>query len=179
MRAADSAHLPDRQRMPRALRLDLQRTGHRDDRADFAPRAVGDEDLSAGRVRLDPSRQIDGAAHGRIFHPAVRADVADDRLAGVDADAHLDLGHSLLAVSRVHVVHGSLHGHRAGDGALGVVRHRRRGAEDDQDAVAHDLVDRSAIVKDQVDHRLQIVVEEPDRLFRRDALGQGGEASQV
>jgi hypothetical protein len=98
---------------------------------------------------------------------------ADDHLAGVDADAHLDLRQSPLPISRVQAAHGLLHGHRAREGALGVVRRRCGRPEDDEDAVAHDLVDGSAVPEDQVHHGLEIVVQEPDGLLRREPLGQG------
>src|SRR6267143_1540390 len=58
---------------------------------------------------------------------------ADDHLAGVDADAHLDLRQSPLPISRVQAAHGLLHGHRAREGALGVVRRRCGRPEDDED----------------------------------------------
>src|SRR5262249_44936916 len=85
-------HLPGDQRLPGPLGLDLQLSAHADQRRDLLPGALRDQDLPAGRVRLDASRQIDGGAPRSELHAPLRADVTDDYLPGVDADAHLDLG---------------------------------------------------------------------------------------
>ena len=60
--------------------------------ADVLPRRFGDEDLAACGAGLNARGEINVASHHAIFHPLGRTDIADDHLAGVKADPHLDLG---------------------------------------------------------------------------------------
>ena len=66
---------------------------------DLLPRRLRDQDLAAGRVGLDARGEIHVAADHAIFHPLGRADIAHHHLAGMNADAHFDLGQVLLAGS--------------------------------------------------------------------------------
>ena len=84
----------------------------------------------------------------------------DRRLAGAD----------LLAVESVDLMH---HGQRGVQRPLGVVVHRVRGSEDDQHAVALELIDVAAMVQDDPDHSLEVVVQEADQLLGLHALRQG------
>src|SRR4029077_15480171 len=59
--------------------------------ADLLPRRLRDEDLAAGGAGLDTRREVHVASYYAVFHAFGRADIAQHHLAGVDADAHLDL----------------------------------------------------------------------------------------
>ena len=95
-----------------------------------------------------------------VFHAFGRADIAQHHLAGVDADAHLDLGQILLAVPLVDLVHGDLHRQCAGDSALGIVLVPHRCAEQDEDRVADELVDGALIMLDDRHHSGEVAVEQ-------------------
>jgi dihydroxyacid dehydratase/phosphogluconate dehydratase len=54
---------------------------------------VGDLDATGRAERLHPAREVDRVADDRVVLALRRADVAQDRAAAVDADAHLELVH--------------------------------------------------------------------------------------
>jgi hypothetical protein len=86
---------------------------------------------------------------------------------------------ALAVQGRVDGVHGELHLEGAGDGALGVVGVGDRGAEQGEDRVAEELVDRAAVAVDHLGHRAEVDVEDRHDLLRAEALAQRREAAQV
>ena len=72
-----------------------------------------------------------------------------------------------------------LHRDRARHGAPRVVGTRDGRAEDREDRVAHELVDRALVREHDVRHRAQVAVEQAQHLLRRQPLRERGEAAQV
>ena len=70
--------------LPLALEAQPQRAAH------AALHRLGDQDLARLRELLEPVRDVHGVADGGEVGAPVRADVADDDGAGVDADADRD-----------------------------------------------------------------------------------------
>ncbi len=62
---------------------------------------------------------------------------------------------------------------------MGRVLDRHRGAEDDQQAIALELVDVPAVVEHDVHHLAEVAVEKEDQVLRLHLLGKGGEARDV
>src|SRR5690348_3849738 len=120
--------------------------------ADLLPRRLGDEDLTTYGAGLDARGEVHVASHHAVFHALGRADIAEHHLTGVNADAHLDLWQVLLTVLLVNLLHGDLHGHGAGDRALGIVLMPHRCTEQDEDRVADELVDGALILLDDRHH---------------------------
>ena len=119
-----------------------------------AHRLVGrrpDHDVSRRRDELlHAGGDVDRVAEHRVVHAPLRADLADDRLAGVDRDADLD--RRLARASAAPVPGSTLVAdlQRRRDGALGVVRLVDRRAEERHRRVADELVDRAVLRKDRV-----------------------------
>ena len=105
--------------------------------------------------------------------------MAGDHVPGVqphpDRDGRLPV-RDQLAVEPVDL---SDHPPRGLQRLVGVVLHRVRGAEDDQHAVALELVDVAAVLEDDLDHPAEVVVEKVDQLLRSHQLRQRREARDV
>ena len=127
--------------------------------ANLLVRRGRDEDLAAHRRALHPGGDIDRAAHHGVLGPLLGADIADHRLAGIDADAHLEAGQATGGMLAVDVGHRGLHGQGAGGGALRVVGMRERRPEDREDGVADELVDRAAVLDHHVGHAGEVLVQ--------------------
>jgi hypothetical protein len=142
--AADRAQLIEQHRLSDALELDADWLADLGEIADALEGRGGHEDLTAYRAPLDPRREVHrGADHG-VLRALLGADVAHDRLAGVNADPHLEARPAgrVLAVQRVHR---ALHRERRGGCALGVIGLIQRRAEHREDGVADELVDRAPV----------------------------------
>src|SRR5262245_687232 len=109
----------------------------------------------------------------------LRADVADDHLARVDADAHAELWTPVAQIGGVDLAHRVLHLDRTGDGGGSVLGHRGGCAEGHQQRVADDLVDGPAMAEADVDHHLEVGVEQRYDLLGRHTLCERREAAQV
>ena len=94
--AADAQHLVERDRVLDALGLDLHLLAELEDSSHVLAGRLRDQDLAAGGVGLDAGGEIDVAADHAVFHPLGRSDIAHHHLAGVNADAHFDLGQVFL-----------------------------------------------------------------------------------
>ena len=116
----------------------------------------GGEQDGAGRRHLLHARgQVGRLPDRRVVHVQIRADGADDDLAGVEAHADLD-GHPVRAEDSLRVLRDRLlHPESGVAGAHGVVLVGERRAEERHDAVAHDLVDRALVAVDRLHHVLE------------------------
>ena len=59
------------------------------------------------------------------------------------------------------------------------LRHGHRRAEQRDDLVADELVERALVLEEHVDHQLEVLVEHADDLLRRARLAHRGEAADV
>ena len=151
----------------RPERLDLEEP------ADVAVGVVGDEDAADRRRVLEPARHVHGVAdRGELTG---RADGADERRAGVDADAHREA----VVGRRAELGQRLLQAERGADGALGVVLAGDVGAPDGHQRVADVLVDAAAVLDDdRVEPRPQRVHEVHHELGVA-GLRHRGEAADV
>lgn len=97
----------------------------------------------------------------------------------MDADPRLELGLPVLALLRVELAEGAVHGERRPYRPVPVVGTRLRGAENGEDRVADELVDRPSLLLDRPRHQGEVAVE-----HRHDAVGlhplrEGGVAADV
>lgn len=123
--------------------------------------------------RFESRRQVHRVTHGGVV--ATGADRSDQDLAGVDADAHLDL---YADIGR-HVDQAALHPKRGAHRTLGVVFVGPGRTEQSHHGVADDLVDGSAESRDVGDQALEAPVDQMFDEFGIGALGQGGEPHQI
>ena len=80
-------------------------------------RVASEMQTSPPRLKASkPAGQVDGFAHAAVFHFLFRSDVPHHGGAGIDGDAHLQVGIAVLPVPGVHFFHGVLHVDGAGDG---------------------------------------------------------------
>ncbi len=137
---------------------------------------------------LEAGGEVHRVPHHRVVHLLRRTHVADDHLAGVDADARVKrigaevlLG-DVLVENALHLLHAD--GAEAGPcGVVGVL-HRR--AEEGDDGVALVFVDGAALVEDDVTHLGEIAVEELHQIgrvevlrYRRETFDIGEECGEV
>jgi len=122
---------------------------------------------------------VDVVTHQRVVHARRRAHVADDHVAGIEADANMQLR---LALGDPFPVQLAQHTHHF-DGRPGrehrVVVLRNRRAPECHDLVADVFIERPVIFKNDVGHRLQILVEVLDEGLRGKALGYGRKAPYI
>jgi hypothetical protein len=161
--------LPRLHRRRLALRLDRGRLAVVDRPLGRTVGLLADEDPVHGRGRLQPCRRVDDVA-GRHrlprFGPCVDG---DERLAGVDPDAHVDT-----------LVQRPL-SNREGrpDGALRVVLVRDRRAEDRHRRVADELLDGPAIALELLADARVVAAELVGDVLRVELLRASGEADEV
>ena len=148
----------------------LDRQGAERPRLDVAlgeAESLGGGQHRAGRGHLlHPRGQVRGLADRGVAHAQIVADGAHHDLAGVESDADLDrdaLGPAhLFGVTLDRL----LHANRRVAGPHRVILVGERGAEERHDPVAHDLVDRTLVLVNRLDHALEDGVENLARLFR-------------
>jgi len=140
---------------------------------------AGDEDGIGLGEALHAGSEADGVSDRGVVQPEVAADGADNDLAGVDANPHLDdgapLAPYLLAIAR-HRVADSQGGVK---GAPGGVLVGDGGAEEGHDAVAEHVVDRALVAVDGVHHQRDGGVHQPPRLLEVDSFQQLHRAAEV
>src|SRR5439155_6419170 len=85
---AEPAQLVERDRRVEALELDVDRRRDLREGAEVTDGGLRQQDLAADRTALHAGGEVDGGADDRVLRALLGADVADDGLAGVDADAH-------------------------------------------------------------------------------------------
>jgi hypothetical protein len=137
-----------------------------------------DQDPSGRRELLDPVRDVDRVADRGEVHAPLRADVAHDHGARVDADADLH-GPDAVPVGRAPLGHAALDVDGRRDRLLRVVRQRCRRAEVRHHRVAHELVDGAAARDDRLRGELEDLVEQPDHVLRLHSLGESGKAPNI
>ena len=120
---------------------------------------------------LEPGGRVDDVPGGHPFALVWSRSQRDEGLAGVDGDAHLEVG--LL------FDHPVTDRQRSPDGTLGIVLVRDRRAEQGHDGVADELLDRTAVVfelgaKPRIERR-----QERADILRIEALGSRCEPDQV
>ena len=76
----------------------------------------------------------------------------------MDSNTHLYIGQSRLAVHSIHRGHGQLHSHGAGYRPLGVVLPPYGSAEDDENGIANELINRALVLHDDLDHGAQVAI---------------------
>src|SRR5215831_12470837 len=91
----------------------------------------------------------------------------------------LSSGRPRCRLSALNSLQGLLHREGAAHRALGVVGPAEGRAEEDEDPVADELVDRAAVLDDHRRHLRQVLVEQPDHRRRPEALRELGEAAQI
>ena len=126
--------------------------------ADEAGRAGPDEDLARRRLLLQAGGEVDGLAGGERRVPLI----LDDDLAGLDADAGLE----------VELAHLLERGEAGADGALGVVLVCERDPEGGHDGVPGEFLHRAAVRDDA----MLDLVEEARDLAPHDLRVTPGEA---
>ena len=128
---------------------------------------------------FEPRRHIHGVAHHRIVEALARADIADQCVAGINADA-LTQGKTLpfgrLGIELVQTIAAAQGGV---DRALRMVRIVDRRAEYRNDGVADIFVDEAALLLDDVAHRREIFVYEVHQVGRGERLGNRREAGEI
>ena len=122
--------------------------------------------------RFHALRQADGVSLRGVVHAQVVADLADDDVARVEADAHAER-HAVLHAHVVGVLaHGIAQMQRRVAGAMRVVLVRDRRAEQRHDAVAGVLVHRAFEAMHALGEDREEALEDLVPLFRIELLGQ-------
>src|SRR5258705_6292010 len=118
---------------------------------------VCSSDLVCPRFSAEPVRGVHGVPDDGVLEPAIGPDVSGEYLAEVDCDSDLDLGTPLLLPLGVELfqlcelIDGTAHR------AVGVVFVRDRRAPQRHDRVAHELVERAAVLEHLVHHLGEIL----------------------
>ncbi len=128
---------------------------------------VRGQQARAGTSKLfQARRQMCRLAHSRVVHAQVAADGAHHDLAGIEADANLDVDAARAAKLGGVVTYRFLHAEGGITGANGVVLVGEGRPEERHDAVAHHLVDRAFVAVDRFHHQLEHRLEDRVRLLR-------------
>ena len=139
---------------------------------------LADQHAARRRQRLEPRCGVDDVTHRRVVGPGDRA---DEHLARVDADAHLDVarGVATLDVLGDQPGEGLLHAQGGAHRPVGVVLVGDGRTEQGDDGVAEDLVDTPAEGLDLDDERLEVGLDEPGDRLGVEVLGECRVADEV
>jgi hypothetical protein len=180
-RASDLAHVdaqaslrlerrPDADRLHLPLGRDLAPIAVRDRALRRTERCLVDEDPVLGRRRLQARRRVDDVARGHALAAiGSRAD-GDERLAGGDADAYLE-----LAIFGIPLADRECRSY----GALGIVLVRDRRAEERHHGVSDELLDRAPEALEVSTDALVVPGEERAHVLRVHPLGLRRGADEV
>jgi hypothetical protein len=83
------------------------------------------------------------------------------------ADAHVYVGQTGTSILGIHCGHGQLHGHGTSHRPLGIILAPNGSTKDDQHRIANNLINRTLVLHDDLDHGTQIAIEHGHDLFRR------------
>ncbi len=126
-----------------------------------------DEHAAGRSQRLQAGSSVDDVAHRRVVRTGQRA---DEHLAGVDADAHLDRRVGADVVDEAG--QRRLHAQRRPHGPFGIVLVGDGRTEQGDDGVAEQLVDAPAELLDVGDEALETGLDEPLHTLRIEVLGE-------
>ena len=129
-------------------------------------RLAGQPRRARRRELLHARGEVGGLAHRRVVHAEIAPDRPHDHLAGVEADANLDLDAVIPPDLGRVAADGLLHREGGVAGAHGVVLVGQGGAEERHDAIPHDLVDGALVAVHRLHHALENGVQELARLLR-------------
>src|SRR5207244_2360998 len=115
--AADRPQLVEQERLRHTLDFNWERLADLDKVANARVGVGAQEDLPADRAPLDTGGEVDGGTDHCVLGALLGADVPNDGLARVNADAHLETWQPALRVRLVHVCHRALHSDGGGRGA--------------------------------------------------------------
>ena len=176
-------HLGERRRRePRPDRLALPL---RDDRlgrlvADHGPRRrvrlLADEHPVDRSRRLQARRGVDDVAGDHRLAEVRPRGQRDDRLAGVDGEARLQIQRGIVGV---HLLEGIAHGQRRADGALGIVAVRDRRPEDAHHRVADELLHDAPVALHLGASAVVVAGQDRADVLGIEALRPRGEPHQV
>ena len=146
---------------------------------DGAPGRVIEHDLARLRLADDAGRQVHGLAQHGVVAPHTAADLTSHDLAQRDADMAEQRRRGRAAEIGRKRRHRPLDRIGGGDGAQGVVLVRQRRAEHGHGGIADVLVDRSAVLDDQLVGAGQEVVDDAAHLLSAERARKLGEAAEV
>ena len=150
-------HLERRDRLGLALQLEPLLLPPREPVAGRPARHVADEDASGRRVRLQAGGGVQRVAGRAVLDPPSAADRPEHHQPGLDADPDLERWASVI---------GPLDdAERGADRALGIVLVRHRRAEQREDPVAGEVLDRAAERLDRIHHPPNGAAEHLARVF--------------
>ena len=178
--AGDAAHGLDG--LPHLDRVGLPLRRHGlvlavDDRAlRRAVRRGADEDPVHRRSRLDARRGVHHVTRDHRLALRRTGVERDERLAGRDPDAHMEVERVAPVVQRGDRL---ARGERGAHRSLGVVLVGGRGAVDRDDRVADELLDRASVSLEVTPQGLVVPTEDGAHVLRVEPLGAGGRAHEV
>ena len=162
-----------------ALHVDPAQVFEIEDRRNQPLRVLRDLDR-AGLGRLLHARgEVHRVPHGRVFGHVLRADVADDHRAGVDADAHREV-QAVLAFDLLREGFDLVQDlQRREDRPLRIVLVRGGGAEEREERVAHEPGHRPLVALDRSGQDREGAVHHLPPILRIQPLGEGGRSDDV
>ena len=141
---------------------------------------VGDEDGARGRVLLQAGGQVDGIAHGGVLDAEVRAHLADDDEAGVDAHAHVKAGEAALLLQAGGILLDTGHDLQAGaHGTFGIVLVGEGCAKEGEDGIAHEPGHGACVADDGLDEEVKGAAHDLHDILGVEGLGHGCGALDV
>src|SRR5262245_52305430 len=128
---------------------------------------------------LDTICSVDRAPYSAVFGTFDRANVADNEFASVNTNAHGEFGQVELALLGIEFQECQLHRQGTCHGAFRIVRSGERSTKKRQYTIALQFVHRATMASNDLNHALEITIENGNDLRRRQPRRQGREATQV
>ena len=173
-RSAD--RFPHRDRMVDPLDAHILETAVLHGMPGRAIRPITDDDRAWHGRRLQPGCDVDGVA-GHVA--LVDAAVGREDISGVHRHSKGERCADDIGLAVIQLRHPGLHGQRCPDGPLGIVVVRGGVAEDRDDGIADELLDRPAVALDLLGHGPEERLQDAPQLLGVEAGGELGRRREV
>src|SRR5215510_15219229 len=137
------------------------------------------EDLPATCQRLQALGDVHHIAYDRIFHTLLRANVADDSFATVDANTDMECRLTTTLARSVETGGSTLHIQSRLHGPLWMIRLHEGCPKEGEDTITEEFVECALVLEEDMDHYVKIGVQDIDDLLGGMLLSKGREVANI
>src|SRR5262249_20484126 len=166
-------------RLLAASHLHLDRIIDADEVLDVGEETGADEDFATTSLGLQTLRHIDHIAHYRIFHTLLRANIAYNGFAAVNADTQMQRELTPAATYRVECRDSTLNIQGCLDGTPRMVYLFQGCTKQGEKDITEEFIECDLVHEQHVQHELQVLVEDVDHRFWLMPLSEGRKVAYI
>src|SRR5262245_13689248 len=166
-------------RLLAASDLHLDRIIDADEVLHLGEQTGADKDLATTSLGLQALRYIDHIAHYRIFHTLLRANIAYNGFAAINADTQMQRELTPAATYGVERRGSTLNIQGCLDGTPRMVDLFQGCPKQGEEAITEEFIESALVLEQHVHHELQVLVEDVDHRFRLMPLSEGRKVAYI